>query len=78
MSHDVRGGNLFQCEETQVRLSMPIGNRAFLRLEAYATLHYLDDAQLNLEHPLVQGNDRITPEQPDDCTHGEVGAKRDF
>src|SRR5208282_2027486 len=27
VSHEVRGGNLFQCEETQVRLSMPIRNR---------------------------------------------------
>jgi hypothetical protein len=41
-------------------------------------LRLLDVAQLNLEHPLVEGTDRITPEQPDHCTHGEVGAKRDF
>src|SRR5260370_42158087 len=35
-------------------------------------------AQRKLEHPLVQGTNRMTPEQPDHCTDGEVGAKRDF
>jgi hypothetical protein len=84
------GGNLFQCEETGVRLSMPIRNRAtsvrkrkrrlqpLPAMASHARAKAGAFAYIALEHPLVQGTDGITPEQPDDCTHGEVGAKRDF